>query len=84
MAYLPSSEWPVLTYAPGIPIFGGAHVFTSTSAKDRQDLLGRKSGRINTHYTRADLSNLIEAAEKVCETKTRKTPALTWLRRKAG
>lgn len=52
--------------------------------EDRQDLLGHKSGRITTHYSRAELTNLIEAAEKVCSTESRKTPATTWLRRKIG
>jgi integrase len=54
------------------------------SFEDRQDLLGHKSGRITTHYSQAELSNFIEAAEKVCGTESRKTPATTWLRRKAG
>jgi hypothetical protein len=48
------------------------------------NLLGHKSGRITTHYSQAELSNLIDAAEKVCEAESRKTPATTWLRRKAG
>jgi hypothetical protein len=34
--------------------------------EDRQDLLGHKSGRITTHYSAAELTNLIEAADKVC------------------
>ena len=54
------------------------------SFEDRQDLLGHKSGRITTHYSRAELSNLIEAAEKACEADSRKSPAISWLRRKAG
>jgi len=52
--------------------------------EDRQDLLGHRSGRITTHYSQAELSNLIEAADKVCTTESRKSPATTWLRRKAG
>jgi len=52
--------------------------------EDRQDLLGHRSGRITTHYSQAELTNLIEAAEKVCDTESRKSPATTWLRRKAG
>lgn len=51
---------------------------------DRQDLLGHKSGRITTHYSGAELANLISAAEKVCEDDSRKSPATTILRRKAG
>jgi Phage integrase family len=35
--------------------------------EDRQDLLGHKSGRMTTHYSAAELSNLIEAAEKACQ-----------------
>ncbi len=40
------------------------------SFEDRQDLLGHKSGRITTHYSAAELKNLIEAANKVCEPST--------------
>jgi integrase len=54
------------------------------SFEDRQDLLGHRSGRITTHYSQAELTNLIEASEKVCDTDSRKTPASTWLRRKIG
>jgi hypothetical protein len=35
--------------------------------EDRQDLLGHRSGRITSHCSAAELSRLIEAAEKVCE-----------------
>ncbi len=34
--------------------------------EDRQDLLGHKSGRITTHYSAAELENLIEAANRMC------------------
>jgi len=46
--------------------------------EDRQDLLGHKSGRITTHYSAAELGNLVSAAEKVCEGKS--GPVLTLLR----
>jgi len=46
--------------------------------EDRQDLLGHKSKRITTHYSRAELYNLWEAANAVCIEKSR--PALTLLR----
>ena len=36
--------------------------------EDRQDLLGHKSGRITTHYSAAEIGNLIIAANKVCQT----------------
>jgi plasmid stabilization system protein ParE len=35
------------------------------SFEDRQDLLGHKPGRITTHYSAAELHNLIEAANRV-------------------
>ena len=49
--------------------------------EDRQDLLGHKSGRITTHYSAAEIGNLIAAANKVCEAeKNVNTPTLTLLR----
>ena len=35
--------------------------------EDRQDLLGHRSGRITTHYSAAELSRLLEAANRVCD-----------------
>ncbi len=46
------------------------------SFEDRQDLLGHKSRRITDHYSAAELSQLIEAANQVCGEKSRKSPAL--------
>ena len=54
------------------------------SFEDRQDLLGHESGRITTHYSQAELTSLINAAEKVCGTNFHKSPAITWLRRTTG
>ena len=50
------------------------------SFEDRQDLPGHRSGRITTHYSAAELANLIEAANKVCDAGSRKTPALVILK----
>lgn len=47
--------------------------------EDRQDLLGHKSGRITTHYSAAELHNLLAAANKICDQDGQK-PALTLLR----
>ncbi len=38
------------------------------SFEDRQDLLGHKSGRITTHYSAAEIGNLIAASNKACKT----------------
>lgn len=54
------------------------------SFEDRQDLLGHKSGRITTHYSAAELENLIEAANRVCGGRSRKSPALVLLRQRAA
>jgi len=60
--------------------FGRRLRAAGVSYEDRQDLLGHKSGRITTHYSSAEISNLIEAANKVCEKESRKSPALVILR----
>ena len=52
--------------------------------EDRQDLLGHKSGRITTHYSAPEISNLIEAAEKACSVGSRKSPAMGALKEKAA
>ena len=60
--------------------FGRRLRAAGVSFKDRQDMLGHKSGRITTHYAAAELSKLIEAAETVCDSSGNK-PELVVLRR---
>jgi hypothetical protein len=43
------------------------------SFEDRQDLLGHRSSRITTHYSGADLSRLIEVAERIVEASGQRT-----------
>ena len=50
------------------------------SFEDRQDLLGHRSGRVTTQYSAAELANLLEAANRVCERDTGR-PELVVLRR---
>jgi integrase len=59
--------------------FGRRLRAAGVSFEDRQDLLGHVSGRITTHYSAAELSHLLEAANKVCETDGR-NPELVVLR----
>jgi len=59
--------------------FGRRLRAAGVSHEDRQDLLGHKSGQITTHYSAAELQNLIEAANKVCD-RNRQGPVLTLLR----
>ena len=63
--------------------FGRRLRAAGVSFEDRQDLLGHRSGRITTHYSAAELANLIEAANKVCDAGSRKTPALVILKKQA-
>lgn len=60
--------------------FGRRLRAAGVSFEDRQDLLGHRSGRITTHYSSAELTNLIEAANSVCDSAT-SGPTLTILRR---
>jgi integrase len=64
--------------------FGRRLRAAGVSYEDRQDLLGHKSGRITTHYSAAELENLIEAANRVCGENSRKSPALVLLKQKAA
>ena len=64
--------------------FGRRLRAAGVSFEDRQDLLGHKSSRITTHYSAAELTSLIAAAEKVCDGESHNSPATTWLRRRVG
>jgi len=44
--------------------------------------MGHKSGRITTHYSGAELQNLIDAVDKVCGEGSRKSPALVLLKKR--
>lgn len=60
--------------------FGRRLRAAGVSFEDRQDLLGHRAGRITTHYSAAELSRLIAAANRVCERRSKK-PELLMLRR---
>ena len=61
--------------------FGRRLRAAGVSFEDRQDLLGHKSGRITTHYSAAEIGNLITAANKVCDSgQNAHGPTLTLLR----
>jgi integrase len=47
--------------------FGRRLRAAGVSFEDRQDLLGHRSGRITTHYSTAELTNLLSAVNKACE-----------------
>jgi integrase len=58
--------------------FGRRLRAAGVSFEDRQDLLGHRSGRITTEYSRAELSNLIAAAEMACGENPHKIPTISW------
>ncbi|PHV01635.1 integrase [Iodobacter sp. BJB302] len=60
--------------------FGRRLRAAGVSHEDRQVLLGHTNGNVTTHYSAAELSQLIDAANKVTEDLSRKTPALTLIR----
>ena len=60
--------------------FGRRLRAAGVSFEDRQDLLGHRAGKITTHYSAAELSRLIEAANSVCDHNGDK-PELVVLRR---
>ena len=87
-----NSAWQAARLRVGMPqvrvhdlkhTFGRRLRAAGVSFEDRQDLLGHKSGRITTHYSAAELENLLEAANKVCAVQSRKSPALVLLKQRA-
>jgi hypothetical protein len=64
--------------------FGRRLRAAGVSFEDRQDFLGHKSSRITTHYSAAELTSLIAAAEKVCDSESQNSRATTRLRRRVG
>ena len=50
----------------------------------RKVLLGHRNGDITTHYSAPELQELLEAANRVCEQQSGKTPALVVLQERVG
>lgn len=72
-----NSAWKKARIRAGLPqvrVHDLKHTFgyrlrsAEVSFEDRQVLLGHKTRSITTHYSAAELGNLIRAANKVCET----------------
>ena len=88
-----NSAWQSARRRAGLPqvrVHDLKHTFglrlraAGVSFEDRQDLLGHMSGRITTHYSGAELANLVDAVEKACGDGSRKSPALVVLKQKAA
>ena len=63
--------------------FGRRLKAAGVTEEDRKSLLGHKNGSVTSHYTGAELGQLIEAANKVSATDSR-GPVLTILKRRIG
>jgi len=61
--------------------FGRRLRAAGVSYEDRQDLLGHRSGRITTHYSGAEIHNLIDAANLVCD-RQKSSPVVQLLTRR--
>lgn len=64
--------------------FGRRLRAAGVSLETRKVLLGHKNGDITSHYSAPELAELIEAANRVCGGESRKSPAMTLLKRKSG
>lgn len=62
--------------------FGRRLRAANVSFEDRQDLLGHKSQRVTTHYSSAELANLITAVNSI-QMQTSTTSLLTLLKNPA-
>ncbi len=62
--------------------FGRRLRSAGVSLEDRQDLLGHKSGKITTHYSRPELENLIAAANMACPPERHKSDTMVILKKK--
>jgi len=92
IATMNNTAWQSARQRAGLPqvrvhdlkhTFGRRLRAAGVSFEDRQDLLGHKSARITTHYSNAELQNLIDAANRVCTDESRKSPALVLIKQAA-
>jgi len=64
--------------------FGRPLRAAGVSLETRKVLLGHRNGDITTHYSAPELEELLSAANRVCEEKSGKSPALVVLKQKTA
>ena len=64
--------------------FGRRLRAAGVTLETRKVLLGHRNGGITSHYSAPELAELLEAANRVCEGKSGKTPALVVLKQKTA
>ena len=88
---LNNSAWKKARLNAGLPqvrvhdlkhTFGRRLRAAGVPLETRKVLLGHRTGDITTHYSAPELEELIEAANRVCEDKSGKSPALVVLKQK--
>lgn len=93
VAKIYNSAWKRVREKVGLPqlrvhdlkhTFGRRLRAAGVSLETRRVLLGHTNGDITSHYSAPELEELFLAASKVCSDNSRKTPAITLLRRKAS
>jgi integrase len=88
-----NSSWKRVRKAVGLPLvrvhdlkhtFGRRLRAAGVPLETRKVLLGHRNGDITTHYSAPELEELVEAANRVCDSKSGKTPALVMLKQRNG
>jgi integrase len=88
IGYMLNTGWRTARGKTGLPhirvhdlkhTFGRRLRAAGVSFEDRQDLLVHRSGKITTHYSAAELSRLVECANRICD-RDGKLPELVILR----
>jgi integrase len=88
-----NSSWKRVRKEVGLPLvrvhdlkhtFGRRLRAAGVPLETRKVLLGHRNGDITTHYSAPELEELMEAANRVCTSKSGKTPALVVLKQKAA
>lgn len=64
--------------------FGRRLRAAGVALETRKVLLGHRNGDITTHYSAPELEELLEAANKVCDSRSGKSPALVVLKQKTA
>ena len=89
-----NSEWKRAWKQSGLPVddrykrgvhnlkhtFGRRLRAAGVSKEDRKVLLGHRNGDITTHYSAAEIGELLKAANRICRQQSGKSPALTVLK----
>ena len=88
-----NSSWKRVRQKVGLPLvrahdlkhtFGRRLRAAGVPVETRKVLLGHRNGDITTHYSAPELEELLEAANRVCDSKSGKTPALAVLKQKVA